>query len=107
MSHLPEGNRKAALDVLAANPRTDLSVQLRLPAYRQIMAEVRRTRAQITRRIEQARQMVMRYSAERQRAANAERVTVPRESVAPSERPRINFEPIHSRRAGIGYNHDH
>ena len=29
MAHLPEGNRKAGLDVLVANPRTDLSVQLR------------------------------------------------------------------------------
>jgi hypothetical protein len=102
MAHLPEGNRKAALDVMVANPRTDLSVQLRLPAYRAIMIEVRRTRAQITRRTEQVRQMVMRHYAERQRVKNAERVTVPRESITLAERPRLNFEPIQSQRNGIG-----
>jgi ATP-dependent exoDNAse (exonuclease V) alpha subunit len=102
LAHLPEGNRKAALDVMVANPRTDLSVQLRSPAYEEIMTEVRRTRAQITRRTEQARQMVMRHNAERQRVENAERVAVPRESITPAERPRLNFEPIQSQRTGIG-----
>ena len=102
MSHLPEGNRKAALDVMVANPRTDLSMQLRSPVYREIMTQVRRTRAQITRRTEQARQTVMRHNAERQRVENAERVTVPRESITPAERPPLNFEPILSQRTGIG-----
>jgi hypothetical protein len=102
MAHLPEGNRKAALDVMVANPRTDLSVQLRLPAYRQIMAEVRRTHAQVNRRTEQARQMVMRHEQERERIQRAECVAVPRESVTPAERPRLNFEPVQSQRIGIG-----
>jgi hypothetical protein len=102
MSHLPEGNRKAALDVMDANPRTDLSVQLRPPAYREIMAEIRRTHAAINRRTEQVRQMVMRHNAEGQRVEKAEHVSVPRESVTPAERPRLNFEPIQSQRTGIG-----
>ena len=98
MAHLPEGNRQAALDVLAANPRAELSIEQRLPAYREIMAEIRRTRAEVNRRTEQARQIVMRYNAERQRVENAERVAVPRESATPAERPRLNFEPVQSQR---------
>jgi conjugative relaxase-like TrwC/TraI family protein len=102
MAHLPEGNRKAALDVVVANPRTDLSIQLRLPAYREIIADVRRTHAQVNRRTEQARQIVIRHNAERQRVENAERVAVPRESVTPAERTRLNFEPVQSQRMRIG-----
>jgi len=102
VAHLPEGDRKAALDVMVANPRTDLSVPLRLPAYREIMDEVIRTRAQVTRRTEQARQMVMRHNADRQRVENAERIATPQQSRTPSERPRLNFEPIQSQRTGIG-----
>jgi conjugative relaxase-like TrwC/TraI family protein len=102
ISHLPEGNRKAALDVMVGDARTDLSVQLRSPAYHEIMTEVRRTRAHITRRTERARQMVIRHNAERQRVENAERVTVPRESITPAERPHLNFDPIQSQRTGIG-----
>ncbi len=48
MAHLPEGNRLAALDVMAANPRTDLSVQLRLPAYRAYYMEEKRHLAKWT-----------------------------------------------------------
>jgi hypothetical protein len=102
MSHLPEGNRKAALDVMVSNPRTDLSAQSRLSAYREIMAEVRRTNAAANRRTEQARQINMRYNAERQRVEKAERVAVSRQMVTPVERPRLNFEPIQSQRTGIG-----
>jgi conjugative relaxase-like TrwC/TraI family protein len=102
MSHLPEGNRKAALDVMVANPRMDLSVQLRLPAYRKIITDVRRTRAQVNRRSEQARQMVMRQNAERQRIEKAERIVAPRRSPTLSERPRLDFTPVQSQRKGIG-----
>jgi len=102
MAHLPEGNRKAALDVMVDNPRTDLSVQLRLPAYREIMAEVRRTHVEVNRRTEQARQIVMRHEQERERIEKAERIATPRQSVTPAERPRLNFEPVQSRRIGIG-----
>ncbi len=102
MAHLPEGNRLAALDVMVANPRTDLSVQLRLPAYREIIAEVRRTHAQVNRRTEQARQMVIRHEQERERIERAERIATPRQSVTPAERPHLNFEPVQSRRIGIG-----
>jgi hypothetical protein len=102
MSHLPEGNRKAALDVMVANPRTDLSVHLRLPAYRKIIADVRRTHAAANRRTEQARQMIMRHNAERQRIEKAERIPTPRQSVTPAERPRLDFTPIHSQRTGMG-----
>ena len=101
MAHLPEGNRLAALDVLAANPRADLSIEQRLPAYREIMAEVRRTHAEVNRRTEQARQIVMRYNAVRERAENAERMAVPRESVTPAELPRLNFEPAQRMRMGL------
>jgi hypothetical protein len=102
LAHLPGGNRLAALDLLAANPRADLTIEQRLPAYREIMEEVRRTHTEINRRSEQARQMVMRYDGERQRVANAERVAVPRESITPAERPRFNFEPIQSPRIRVG-----
>jgi ATP-dependent exoDNAse (exonuclease V) alpha subunit len=102
MAHLPEGYRLAALDVMVANPRTDLSVQLRLPAYREIMAEVRRTHAEVNRRTEQARQMVIRHEQERERIEKAERIATPRQSVTPAERPQLNFEPVQSQRMRIG-----
>jgi hypothetical protein len=102
MAHLPEGNRLAALDILADNPRADLSIEQRLPAYREIMAEVRRTHAEVNRRTEQARQMVIRHEQECERIARAERIATPRQSVTPAERPRLNFEPVQSRRIGIG-----
>jgi conjugative relaxase-like TrwC/TraI family protein len=96
IAHLPEGIRLAALDVLAANPRAELSIEHRLPVYREIMAEVRRTNAEVNRHTEQARQAVMRNDAELQRTENGERM--PRESVGPAEHPSINFEPLQSRR---------
>jgi conjugative relaxase-like TrwC/TraI family protein len=102
MSHLPEGNRRAALDVLAANPRMDLSIRLRSTAYRKIIADVRRTHAQVNRRTEQARQMVMRHNEQRQRVANAERVAAPRHTPAESERPHFDFNPVQFQRTGIG-----
>jgi len=102
LAYLPEGNRKAALDVMAVNPRTDLSVQLRLPAYRKIIADVRRIHAQVNRRTEQARQMVMRHEQERERIEKTERIATPRQSVTPAERPQLNFEPVQSQRMGIG-----
>jgi hypothetical protein len=102
MGHLPEGNRKAALDVLATNLRTDLPIQLRSTAYCKIIADVRRTHAQVNRRTEQARQMVMRHNAQRQRIANAVRVTTSRYATAELERPRLNFNSVQSQRTGIG-----
>jgi hypothetical protein len=102
MAHLPVGNRLAALDVIGAGPREDLSVQLRLPAYREIIAEVRRTHAQVNRRTEQARQMVMRHERERQRIEKAERMAVPKQSSTLSEHPHLDFTPIQSQRTGIG-----
>jgi len=102
MAHLPEGNRLAALDLLVANPRTDLSLQLRLPAYREIIAEVRRTHAQVNRRTEQARQMVMRHEQEHERIEKAERIVPPQQSVTPAQRPRLDFTPVQSQRMGIG-----
>jgi hypothetical protein len=95
-------NRLAALDIMAANSRTDLSVQLRLLAYREIMAEVRRTHAEVNRRTEQARQMIMRHNAERQGIEKAERIATPRQSVTTAEPPRLNFEPVQSQRTRIG-----
>jgi conjugative relaxase-like TrwC/TraI family protein len=102
MSHLPEGNRRAALDVLAANPRTDLSLQLRSTAYREIVADVRRTHAQVIRRTEQIRRIVIRHNEQRQRVANAERMASPRHTPAESERPHFDFKPVQSQRTGIG-----
>jgi hypothetical protein len=102
MSHLPEGKRQAALDVLAANPRTDLSLQLRSTAYREIVADVRRTHAQVNRRTEQMRRMVMRHNEQRQRVANAERMASPRHTPAESVHPHYDFKPTQSHRAGIG-----
>jgi conjugative relaxase-like TrwC/TraI family protein len=102
MAHLPEGNRRAALDVLGTNPRTDLSVQLRSNAYREIIADVRRIHAQVNRRTEQARQMVKRHNEQRQRVANAQRVAPSRHAPDESERSQINFNPIQSQRTGIG-----
>jgi len=102
LAHLPEGNRKAALDVMVANPRTDLSVQLRSPAYREIMADVRRTQVAVNRRTEAVRQMNMRYNVEHQRVQTAERVAAPKQSPAFSEGPRLDFTPVQSQRMGIG-----
>ena len=102
MARLPEGNRVAALDVLATNPGTGLSIEKRLPAYRQIVAEIKRTHAEVDRRSEQARQIVMRYNAERQRIEKVERIPSPRQSVTPAEHPRLNFETTQSQRTGIG-----
>jgi hypothetical protein len=102
MGHLPEGNRPAALDVMVANPRTDLSVQLRLPAYREIIAEVRRTHAEVNRRTEQARQINLRQEAERQRIERIERIVTMRQAPAPAESPRLDFTPVQSQRMGMG-----
>jgi conjugative relaxase-like TrwC/TraI family protein len=102
MSHLPEGNRRAALDVLAANPRTDLSLQLRSTAYREIVADVRRTHAQVNRRTEQMRRMVIRHNEQRRRVANAERVVSPRHTPTESEHPHYDFKPVQFQRTGIG-----
>ena len=102
MAYLPEGNRLAALDLMVANPRAELSIEQRLPAYRKIMEEIRRTHAEINRRNEQARQIVMRYNAECERVDNTQRMAVPRESAMPTEQTRLNFEPIQSQRMGIG-----
>ena len=98
----PGENRKAALDIMVANPRTDLSVQLRLPAYRAIIADVRRTHAQVNRRTEQVRQMIMRHERERQRIEKAERIAAPKQSPTLSERPHLDFTPVQSQRTGIG-----
>jgi hypothetical protein len=55
----------------------------------------------VNRRTEQARQMNMRYHKERQRVERAERMSVFRQSPAPSERPRLDFAPVQSQRTGI------
>jgi ATP-dependent exoDNAse (exonuclease V) alpha subunit len=104
MAHLPEGNRLAALDALAANPRAELLVEQRLPAYREVMAEIRQTRAEVNRRTEQARQMAMRYNAQCQRAEIARHQQSPRQAVASAEVPRLNlnFEPVQSQRIRMG-----
>jgi hypothetical protein len=77
MSHLPEGNRKAALDVLAANAPKNLDADLRAIAYREIASQIRRIRAAVNRRTEQMRQMVRRHDRHRQRASIAESVSGP------------------------------
>ena len=102
MVHLPEGNRQAALDVLAANSREELSIEQRLPAYREIMAEIRRTRAEVNRRTEQADQIKLRHEAESQSIKNAQSAFVQSESATLDERLRLNFEPVPTRRIGIG-----
>jgi hypothetical protein len=102
MSYLPEGNRGVALDVLAAHPPTDLSIELRSTAYGKIIADVRRTHAQVNRRTEQAREMVMRHNKQCQRIANAVHVTTPKYAPAESERPRLNFNSVQSQRTGVG-----
>jgi hypothetical protein len=104
MAHLPEGNRLAALDALAANPRAELLVEQRLPAYREVMAEIRQTRAEVNRRTEPARQMAMRYNAQCQRAEIARHQQSPRQAVASAEVPRLNlnFEPVQSQRIRMG-----
>jgi len=102
MAHLPEGTRKAALDVITANPGTNLSIQLRVPAYRVIITEVRRTHAEMNRRTEQARQMVMRHHEQRQRVEKAARMAASRQSTSPSVSPSLDFKPVQSQRIGIG-----
>jgi hypothetical protein len=102
MAHLPEGNRPAALDVLAANPQAELSIERRLPAYREIIAGVRRTHAEVNRRTEQARQINLRYEAERQRIERGERIATMRQAPAPAEALRLDFTRVQSQRMGMG-----
>ena len=102
MSHLPEGNRKAALDVLDTNPPKNLTADLRSTAYREITAQIRRIRAAVNRRREQMPQMVRRHDQHRQRASITESVSGPRHTPAESERPHYNLSPVQSQRAGIG-----
>jgi conjugative relaxase-like TrwC/TraI family protein len=102
MAHLPEGNRPAALDLLAANPQADLSIERRLPAYREIIAGVRRTHAEVNRPTEQARQINLRHEAERQRIERVERIVTMRQAPAPAEASRLDFTPVQSQRMGMG-----
>ena len=102
MAHLPEGNRKAALDVLATNPTKNLTADLRSTAYREITSQIRRIRAAVNRRTEQMRQMVRRHDRQRQRASIAESVSGPRQTPAESARPHYDFSPVPSQRTGIG-----
>jgi len=101
-SHLPEGNRQAALDVLATDPRAALAIEQRIPAYREIMTEIRQARAAANRRTEQARQIVRRCKAKRQRVENSVRPATPLESTSPAMRLCLDLEPIQSHRTGIG-----
>ncbi len=102
MSHLPEGNRKAALDVLATNPSKNLVIEVRSTAYREIVAQIRRIRAAVNHRTQQMRQMVRRHDWHRQRASITESVSGPRHAPAESERPHYDFSPVQSQRTGIG-----
>ena len=102
MSHLPEGNRKAALDVLATNPPKNLIADVRSTAYREIVAQIRRIRAAVNRRTEQMRQMVRRHDQHRQRASIKESVAGPRHTPAESERPHYDFSPVQSQKTGLG-----
>jgi hypothetical protein len=102
MSHLPEGNRKAALDVLATNPPKNLTADLRSTAYREITAQIRRIRAAVNRRTEQMGQMVRRHDHHRQRASITESMSGPRLTPAESERPHYDFSPVRSQKTGIG-----
>jgi hypothetical protein len=102
MSHLPEGNRKAALDVLAKNSPKNLIAEVRSTAYREITAQIRRIRAAVNRRAEQMRQMVRRHDQHRQRASITKSVAGPRLTPAESERPNYDFSPVQSQRTGIG-----
>jgi hypothetical protein len=102
MSHLPEGDRKAALDVLATTPSKNLTADLRSTAYREITAQIRRIRAAVNRQTEKMHQMVRRHDQHRQRASITKSVSGPRHTPAESERPHYNFSPVQSQRAGIG-----
>jgi len=102
MAHLPEGNRPAALDLIIANPRAELAVEQRLPAYREIMAEIRRTHAEVNSRTEQTRQINLRHEAERQRIERAERIAPIRQRAVAAESPRLDFNPVQSQRLGTG-----
>jgi ATP-dependent exoDNAse (exonuclease V) alpha subunit len=102
MSHLPEGNRKAALDVLGTNQPKNLTADLRSTAYREITEQIRRIRAAVSRRTQQMRHMVRRHNQFRQRASDTESVTGQRPTPAESERPHYDFSPVQSQRTGIG-----
>ena len=102
IAHLPEGNRKAALDVLASIPPKNLTADVRSTAYREIVAQIRRIRAAVNRRTEQIRQMVRRHDQHRQRASITESVSGSRHTLAESERPHYDFSPLQSQRTGIG-----
>ena len=102
MAHLPEGIRKAALDVLVTNPPKNLMADVRSIAYREITAQIRRIRAAVNRRTEQMRQMVRRHDQQRQRASITESESGPRHTPAELEHPHYDFSPVQSQRTGIG-----
>jgi hypothetical protein len=101
MAHLPEGNRKAALDVLATNPSKNLISDVRSSAYREITEQIRRIRAAVNRRTQQMRHMVRRHDQHHQRASITESVSGPRHTPTESERPHYDFSPVQSQRTGI------
>jgi conjugative relaxase-like TrwC/TraI family protein len=102
MSHLPEGNRKAALDVLATNPPTNFTADLRSAVYREITEQIRCIRGTVDRRTEQMRQTVRRHNQQRQRASITESVVASKHKTAESGRPLYDFGPAQSQRTGIG-----
>jgi conjugative relaxase-like TrwC/TraI family protein len=101
MTHLPEASRVAALDILAASPQEENSIAQRFPAYQEILTEIRRIRAEVNSRNEQARRITVRTEAESERIA--ERLFPQRETVSPAVRIPADFEPVQSQGIGIGH----
>jgi hypothetical protein len=91
MSHLPEGTRKAALDVLAENPKLDSSVIQRRTAWREMIAEVKRDEAQAKRLTEDMRRMLLRRQSQKPKIAETQYVAEQRLEPAQHEKAHVRI----------------
>ena len=101
MAHLPEGNRKAVLDVLAKNPKIDVSIARRRAVWREIVSETKRGHAQVKRRLQDVRQTVARKSEKRQKTSNTAVVSL-RHKRSELDHQTYDFRAVQVSKNGIG-----
>jgi hypothetical protein len=73
IAHLPQANRKAALDVLAVTPRKPKAVQSRPKAWETAKFQARKIRAKIAQKEENMRHAVRRWRGERHLSADLQK----------------------------------
>lgn len=90
LSHLPEGSRRSPLDVLASNTHQETSIEQRLPAYREIIEELRQTHVKAAQYVEQ------------ENVKKIVPVNTPEPPISPVERQRFDFTPTPTHQIGMG-----